>query len=559
MKKIILFLTCFTSLASLLTAANWYVAPNGKDTNPGTLALPFKTVPAAVEAASPGDVIELRNGTYPSAEIRIPKNNLTLRSYAGEWAILTAPMNDENIASCIWYNEPDVSGGTLERLEIRGGYYYGVSFETNWDWGGPANQRHGASNITIRNCKIHDTGRDCIKIKPGCNNIQIIACELYNSGVGPSNSVANGGPNAEGIDNVNGDGMVVRNCYIHDISTTGVYVKGGVKDCIIEENLIANVLEGGILLGFYTDAEFFDQDGTNPAFYECQYSVARNNIIYDTGGAGIGFFAARNCSAYHNTVITASGSFHAPLYFSRGDIWINDNTTLTPPNFNVQAYNNIFVDQSGNGEEDFTVQIREGALSGVNLIDYNIYQKTAGAAKFDDGVSWPALTFAQWKPKMGFDAHSKETNPLLDANLHLMAGSPAIDAGQTAPSTKDYDARPRTGALDIGADEYGNGNALPVPPPGNTIGTGAGSGLTALEERFEPYKLFVYPNPASEDIRVELADMEPLSLKLYDIKGQLVKQCTGNTMHVAEFSTGLYHLTVTTAKGAISRPVLLLH
>lgn len=559
MKKIILFLTFFATLASLLPAANWYVAPNGKDNNPGTLALPFKTVPAAVAAASPGDVIELRNGTYPSAEIRITKNNLTLRSYPGEWAILAAPMNDENIASCIWYNEPDVSGGTLDRLEIRGGYYYGVSFETNWDWGVPANQRHGASNITIRNCKIHDTGRDCIKIKPGCSNIQIIACELYNSGAGPSNSVANGGPNAEGIDNVNGDGMVVRNCYIHHISTSGVYIKGGVKDCIIEENLITDVLEGGILLGFYTDAEFFDQDGTNPAFYECQYSVARNNIIHNTGGAGIGFFAARNCSAYHNTVVTASNSFHAPLYFSRGDIWINDNTTLTPPNFNVQAYNNIFIDQSGNGDEDYTVQIREGALSGVNLIDYNLYQKTTGTAKFDDGVSWPALTFAQWKPNMGLDAHSKETNPLLDANLHLMAGSPAIDAGQTAPAAKDYDARPRTGALDIGADEYGNGNALPVPPPSNVIGTGAGNGLTALHERFEPFKLSVYPNPASEEIRVELADMALLSLELYDFKGQLVKQCTGNRMHVAEFSTGLYQLTATTAKGAVSRSVLLLH
>jgi hypothetical protein len=40
--------------------------------------------------------------------------------------------------------------------------------------------RKGVSNITLRNCKIHDTGRDCIKIKPACNGIQIIACELYN-------------------------------------------------------------------------------------------------------------------------------------------------------------------------------------------------------------------------------------------------------------------------------------------------------------------------------------------------------------------------------------------
>ena len=229
MKKLILFFV-FLNVLLNLPAATWYVAPNGNDNNSGTLSNPFKTIPAAIEAASPGDIIELRNGNYPSDEIRITKSNLTIRSYPGEWAILTAPMNVEDIASCIWYSEPDVSGGKLERLEIKGGYYYGVSFETNWDWGVPANERHGAGNITLRNCKIHDTGRDCIKIKPGCNNIQILGCELYNSGVGPSNTPANGGPNAEGIDNVNGDGMVVRNCYIHHTSTSGVYAKGGVKD-----------------------------------------------------------------------------------------------------------------------------------------------------------------------------------------------------------------------------------------------------------------------------------------------------------------------------------------
>jgi hypothetical protein len=121
MKKITLSVL-YIGILFKLSAANWYVAPNGNDNNPGTLTQPFKTIPAAIEAASPGDVIDLRNGNYASEEIRITKSNLTLRSYPGEWAILTAPVHDENIASCIWYSEPEVSGGTLERLEIEGGY-----------------------------------------------------------------------------------------------------------------------------------------------------------------------------------------------------------------------------------------------------------------------------------------------------------------------------------------------------------------------------------------------------------------------------------------------------
>jgi len=499
MKKATQLIT-FISIINTLSAANWYVAPNGNNNNPGTLSQPFKTIPKAIEVAVPGDIIELRNGNYPSNEIRISKSNLTIRSYIGEWAIITATTKVEDISSCIWYDEPNVKGGTLERLEIVGGYYYGVSFETNWDWGLPT--QNGASNITIRNCKIHDTGRDCIKIKPACNNIQILSSEIYNSGVGISNSTANGGPNAEGIDNVNGDGMVIRNCYIHDISTSGVYVKGGAKNCIIEENLIYRVQEGGILLGFYTDSDFFDQDGTNPDYYECQYSQARNNIVYNTGGAGIGFFAARNCSAYNNTVVTASPNFHAPLYFSSGEIWISNNLTLKPPNFNIEVYNNIFVDQGGNGDEDYTVQIREGALSGTNFINYNIYQKINQNAKFDDGISWPALTFSKWKSQLGFDANSKDVSPMLDNNWHLTAGSPAIDAGYKSPANKDYDAQPRSGNTDIGADEYGNGMVLQVPPPANFIGTGANTTLSKVQELFTTVSVDVYPNPVSEYIYV---------------------------------------------------------
>lgn len=552
MKKIRLFTLLFC-LPLYAHAATWYVATDGSDANPGTLAAPFQNLAAAIDAANPGDEILLRGGHYTSDEIRVNKSNLHIRSYPGEWAVITAPVNVEDIASCIWYNEPEVTGGTLERLEIIGGYYYGVSFETNWDWGLPT--RQGASNITLIQCKIHDTGRDCIKIKPACNGIQILSCELYNSGVGPSNTPANGGPNAEGIDNVNGDGMVVRHCYIHNISTSGVYVKGGVQNCIIEENLVYGVLEGGILLGFYTDAEFFDQDGTNPAFYECQYSVARNNIVYNTGGAGIAFFAARNCSAYHNTVVTGSGSFHAPLYISPGEIWIDDNTTLTPSCFNIEAYNNLFVDQSGTGDEDYTVQIREGALSGTNQIDYNLYFKTTGPAKFDDGVNWPAFSLTEWQSQWGFDANSREANPLIDNNLHLLSGSPAIDAAQSSPAVRDYDAFARTGAPDVGADEYGNGAALQTPPTG-TIGTGA-SDASPVWENADKAKIEIFPNPACREISVVSDFKTPPTLTLCDFQGRRVKTTSGTSIPVHELPAGIYFLQIKTDDAQWNQPVMI--
>ncbi len=551
-KSLLLYFSLFGLLP--LQAATIYVSPSGNDNNAGTLAQPLKTIPAAIYQANPGDIIELRAGTYVSNEIRIPKSNLTLRSYSGEWAIIAAPLNIEDVASCIWSNDPDVTGGVLENLEIKGGYYYGVSFETNWEWGLPTGQRRGASGITLRNCKVHDTGRDCIKIKPGCDNIVIEHCELYNSGVGPSNSEANGGPNAEGIDNVNGDGMVVRHCYIHHTSTSAVYAKGGAANCLIESNLIMHAGEAGILLGFYTDADFFDAVA-NPQYYECLYGTARNNMVIATGGAGIGFFAARNCAAYNNTVVTASPLFHATLTLAPGEIYLSESTTLTPPNFNIQIFNNIFVDQSGTGDEDYTVQIREGALTGTNVINRNIYQKTTGSALFDDGISWPALNFAQWKSQLSFDAQSMETNPQLNAQFHLQGGSMAIDAGQDTPvAIDDYDGHARSGIPDIGADESGNGTPLQVPPPVGTIGTGAeGSTTPVWEERLPRLAWEIFPNPAAEWVQLTKLPAQA-QWQLTNASGEVLQTGSADRLYVGELPAGLYYLGV---EGFASTPLII--
>src|SRR5690606_34745173 len=139
-----------------------------------------------------------------------------------------------------------------ENLEISGGYYYGIKFESNWDWNDqvPFSQRSGVKNIVLRNLKIHDTGRDAIKITPACSTLTIENCEIYNTGIGPANQ---GNPNAEGIDAVNAHGLIVRNNYIHHTSTSGMYFKGGSSHILAEGNLVKNAGDMGIGLGFYTD------------------------------------------------------------------------------------------------------------------------------------------------------------------------------------------------------------------------------------------------------------------------------------------------------------------
>jgi len=439
-------------------AATWYVATNGNDNNPGTLSSPFKNLTAAIEAANPGDVILLRGGNYISQEIRINKSDLHIKSYPGEWAVITAVTNVEDISACLWYNEPETTGGSLERLEIVGGYYYAIKFETNWDWDNsvPFSQRRGVSNVTVKDCKLHHSGRDGIKLTPACANISILNCEIHHTGSGPGALLDF---NAEGIDNVNAPNLTVRGCYFHDIATTGIYVKGGGRNCVIEGNRVENCGEGGIYLGFYTDAEWFDTD-FNPTYFENINGLVFNNLIVNTQHAGIGLWGAKDPQVYNNTVINGGQAEHGGLFFNTTDVWIDNNNSAQVGSQNVRVQNNIFVQSAS--QDLAMVRVRENALSGNNVIDNNFYYDTNGAVFLDDNLDWQEWTLAQWKAQTFRDLHSFDTDPKLDATYHLLANSPCINAGvDISVVIRDIDGHLRSdGAHDVGADEFGSVTAV---------------------------------------------------------------------------------------------------
>ncbi|MFN4260141.1 MAG: Calx-beta domain-containing protein [Gemmataceae bacterium] len=450
-----------------LMATNLYVATTGNDgIGDGSLTKPYATLAKALSTAQDGDTIYLRGGTYAGGvSVNVP--NLTLASYPGEWAIISAPVWDSSIPHTLRF-DINASGGKLQRLEIVGGYYYTVKLETTWNWGLPT--RWGASNILIEDCKLHDSGRDIIKITPGCNDVIIRRCEIYNSGKRDKS-------NAEGIDNVNGSNMVVQDCYIYNIATTGIYFKGGARNVVIERNLIINAGLGGIFVGFDTDLEWFDVE-TNPMLYESIDAVIRNNIIRNTAGAGIGVYASLRPQIAHNTLIDVAQNIQAGVLIDKIDHWIS----LQEPSRRTRAadvaFINNIVTQSANSSRPM-ITVRQDSVAGPLLFSNNRYYDMSGPARFEFHLvttSTGRVGFTQWQSLLGGDGGSSEGDPLLNSQYHLSAGSPAIDAGLPLSwVTDDYDGNPRTGAPDIGADEYGAGPALPTPPPWGTIGTGQGT------------------------------------------------------------------------------------
>jgi hypothetical protein len=473
-------------------AASIFVATNGSDaTGTGAIGRPYRTVSHAVERANPGDVVDIRGGTYREAgEVRLRQPRITLRSHAGERAVISAPLNDEDrYSSCIQI-DPDADRTVLSGLEITGGYYYGIMLQTKWDWGDPADNR-GACHVLIQDCTIHHTGRDGIKITPNCDDITIRRCTIYRTGVGPANI---GAENAEGIDCVNGDRVRVQDCRIHDIFSTGIYLKGGATDGLVERTRVSRCGGAGILLGFDTSPEYFDVR-RNPRYYENIRGTVRNCLVRDTGWEGIGMYAASNPAVYNNTLINVcTGGIHAALYFGLSyQDW--EPHAGRPPTVKPKIRNNLVVQPAGFADEMVEIRYQDdlggmSALSGRPGMDYNGYFiGGGGAARFTDrrpGSRFERATLARWRTLSGSDRHSRTANPVLagsgDPNARLLASSPYINRGVNArwmAAGVDLMRKPRIigRVVDVGANEYvaATTRVVAVSPAVRSLGSGTGT------------------------------------------------------------------------------------
>jgi len=77
----------------MVSANEIHVSPNGKDTNPGTIDKPFRTIQAAVNSMNPGDVCIVHTGTYRES-IEIPKSgnaaaSITIKAANGEHTVIS--------------------------------------------------------------------------------------------------------------------------------------------------------------------------------------------------------------------------------------------------------------------------------------------------------------------------------------------------------------------------------------------------------------------------------------------------------------------------------------
>jgi len=443
----------------------------------------FTSIQAALDAAGPGDTIQVHEKATPYFEkLTFPRSGtttegfITLEAAAGEHPVIDGG---------------GVPGSNMALMSSRS-YVKLIGFEIRNNLG--VNDGSGVrilgsgSNIEIRGNRIHDIrgthamGITVYGTEPDpISDLVIDANEIYDCEPAHSEALTLNGNvtgfevtnnvvrdvNNIGIDFIGGEtdiqpdparvarGGVCRGNQVFRANSdygggyaAGIYVDGG-RDIVIENNVVSQSD-----LGIEVGAE-------NPGIVASGV-IVRNNLAYANEKAGIGFGGYKASvgrvrdSFFLNNSLFANDTLGVGL----GELWIQyaeDN----------QVRNNIFCSTAQN------VLLYSDAGNVNNVLDYNLWYTDAGA---EAGLFlWngtPSQGFQAYRVATGQDANSLFADPLyLDsraADFHIGSESPAINAGDPAfvPGVGEVDLdggqRVNGPRVDMGADEAttcGNGEA----------------------------------------------------------------------------------------------------
>jgi hypothetical protein len=175
----VLYLLIFTHLLY----AQIYVAPDGDDTNPGTIQQPYKTFPKAILEAIPGDTIYARGGVYDILNTIII--TAVKSGTENQYYTLTAYNNEEPIL--------DFSAQSLgsKGISLRANYWHikGLQITGAGDNGMEIN--FGSNNI-IERCQFYRNRDTGLQLSQGSAHNSIINCDSYYNADPPDYADADG-------------------------------------------------------------------------------------------------------------------------------------------------------------------------------------------------------------------------------------------------------------------------------------------------------------------------------------------------------------------------------
>ncbi len=378
----------------------YYVSTSGTDSNPGTEVEPFKTIQRAADIVRPGDTVIVEDGVYRGIT---PQK----ACYRGDKPIVCIHRGGIN-NNWVRFKSRNRWGAKLDGQNNLAA--------TGFAFGGKAGY------VRIEGFEIFGLGQEGsasgITTLNGSSDIQIIGNKIHDIG-----KLCTGTTNGEvGIFMKNPEGnILVEGNIFHDI---GRFAPGE-NGCTPPNHYYKNHDHG------------IYNDGTPDA-------MVRNNIFYNINrGWAIQIYPrpVARMSIINNT-------FSTPNPYMDGHIVIDSRLT------DSHIGNNIFY-KPRNAMFHFDDKSSSG-----NVVTNNL---TTVGAIFGGGLSR-----SLYIPGFAMVNNKLNTDPMFvgQFNFRLKPGSPAIDAGQRLPEVaSDIEGyvRPQGRGYDIGAYEYHESSALPVP------------------------------------------------------------------------------------------------
>ncbi|NBW96145.1 MAG: DUF1565 domain-containing protein, partial [Planctomycetia bacterium] len=167
--------------AATVPAAEYHVAPDGNDANPGTQAQPFATLQRGHDAAAPGDTVFVHGGTYRVAGERVAGVVLNKSGEPGNPIRFFAFADERPVIDCTGLTSPErpvgvkVSGSWvhLKGLEVchvmaLRGTSYGLWVKD-------------ASHTVLERLSLHDNQGPGLFIDGGTGGHLVLNCDSYNN------------------------------------------------------------------------------------------------------------------------------------------------------------------------------------------------------------------------------------------------------------------------------------------------------------------------------------------------------------------------------------------